>query len=559
MTLDLNMPDTALSALLASGDVAYSWDIDSDSMTFYGDVESLFGVGVTVADGISYHERLSAEDLPKRTILVSGSGMESRAVDLEYRLRRTDGAFCWVHERGRLDYAEDGIPARLAGTLRIVTDRMADVEDVRDRALYDTLTGFHNSTRLREAIDLSLSHARRYAQQGAYLVIGVDDFDRISEAHGSKVADQVIVGIGRRLEDGVRATDIIGRIGEGLFGVVLSRCPETGVIVAARNIIDQIASKPVQASDTVVPVTVSIGGVSFPNIAKTPTAAMIDAESAYRQAAGQGGGNVSIHRLTTRQEAREKAHMILAAVLLEAVRENRITLAYQPVVRSLDSSVAYHETLLRIAGEEGGPFEAAVFVPVAEQLGHSRRIDRQVLELAAADLLRHRDISLAINISGHTVTDRSWLRVLSSFVKERPEMAKRLTVEITETAEIHDFEEASRFVSAVRKLGCRVALDDFGAGYTSFRHLKSLPVDIVKIDGSFIRGIAENRENQEFLDTLLTLTRSFGIETVAECVETIADRDYLLERGVNYFQGWMFGRPAFDSLAAGSKIRPPAA
>jgi diguanylate cyclase (GGDEF)-like protein len=550
---DSNDSDTVLSALLASGDVAYAWDIVSDQMKFFGDTNGLFGAGAEVADGQSYHARLSAEDLPHRLAVLSNPDSANGNIDLEYRLRRLDGAFGWIHDRGKIEYTRDGQPARMTGTLRIVTDRKAAARGDRDSALYDALTGHYNRSRLREAVEHALSHARRYAHQGAYMVVGVDGLDQISNAR----ADNVIVGVARRLEDGVRATDVIGRIDEGRFGVVLSRCGEDGLTAAAGNVIAKVTAEPIQTSEGPVPVSVSIGGVIFPEIAKTSAVAMNNAESAYQEAVRQGRDKFSLHRLSIRQITRQSEHTVLGAALLDALRENRIALAYQPVVRSIDSSVAYHETLLRVAGEESGPFEASVFIPVAEQLGHSRHIDRQVLELAAADLEAHPDISLAINISGLTVTDRSWLRLLGSFVMGRPDIAQRLTVEITETAEIHDFEEAAGFVASVRDLGCRVALDDFGVGYTSFRHLKSLPVDIVKIDGSFIRGIADNRENQEFVDKLLDLTRSFGVETVAECVESISDRDYLLDRGVNYLQGWIFGRPELDALA--SRSSSPAA
>lgn len=239
----------------------------------------------------------------------------------------------------------------------------------------------------------------------------------------------------------------------------------------------------------------------------------------------------------------------LAATLLDALDGDRIALAYQPVVRSGDAGHAYFETLLRVAGADSGPFEPAVFVPVAEELGHSGQIDRRVLELAVADLNRHPNDSLAINISGHTTADEGWLRLCDEIVGDRPELAQRLIVEITETAEIRDLDEAAGFVETIQEMGCRVALDDFGTGYASYRHLERLPVDIVKIDGSFIRGIAHDAGNQEFVDSLLYYTSTAGVETVAECVEVAADRDYLRGCDVTYLQGWMFGRPQLDGLS----------
>lgn len=553
MSGDSTKQNIVLAALLASGDVAYSWDFPSDNFVFFGKTDALFGADSTISDGEAFHARINAEDLPRRLAALSDQANPEEGFDCEYRLRRSDSRLCWVQDRGRVDLDDSGKPCGMTGTLRVITDRKTAEEGDRDRAVYDALTGHYNRSRLREVLDHALSQTRRYVQQGAYMVVGVDDLAGIVEIYGEEAADRVIIGAGRCLEDSVRTTDVIGRIGGGRFGVVLSHCDEDGLTAAAKNIIARFADGPIVIKGGAVPVTVSIGGVMFPEVAKTPTGAMSNGDSAHVQATRLGTGQFLLHRLSPHQASRRSAHSVLGATLLDALRDDRIALAYQPVVHSGDGAIAYYETLLRVVGDESGPFEAAVFVPVAEQLGHSRHIDRRVLELAVADLVAYPDVSLSINISAFTVTDRSWLRLFGSLVSGRPEIARRLVVEITETAEIYDFEDAARFVTAIRNIGCRVALDDFGVGYTSFRHLRSLPVDTVKIDGSFIRGIAENVENQKFLDTLLDLTRSFGVDTVAECVEVAQDRDYLIDRGVNYLQGWIFGRPELNALSASSR------
>ena len=150
---------------------------------------------------------------------------------------------------------------------------------------------------------------------------------------------------------------------------------------------------------------------------------------------------------------------------------------------------------------------------------------------------------MAVNVSSLTVTDPAWLRTLVSLIKGRSDVAKRLTIEITETAALEDFDVTARFVSSVRDLGCKVALDDFGSGYTSFRHMKSLTVDVVKIDGAFVTDVATNRENQMFIRTLLGLAEGFGLQTVAECIETEEEATILTKEGANFLQGWYFGRP----------------
>jgi EAL domain-containing protein (putative c-di-GMP-specific phosphodiesterase class I) len=183
---------------------------------------------------------------------------------------------------------------------------------------------------------------------------------------------------------------------------------------------------------------------------------------------------------------------------------------------------------------------------VVEELGMTRFMDRHVLDMAINELRANPEVELAMNISGLTATDQAWLRALNSAVKATPEVAPRLVVEITETAALHDIEETARFVNAVRDLGCRVAIDDFGAGFTSFRHLKALTVDMVKIDGSFVRDLAVNVDNQLFIRNLMGLAETFGLKTCAEFVENGEDAAFLVKAGVDYLQGYYFGRPDFN-------------
>jgi EAL domain-containing protein (putative c-di-GMP-specific phosphodiesterase class I) len=199
-------------------------------------------------------------------------------------------------------------------------------------------------------------------------------------------------------------------------------------------------------------------------------------------------------------------------------------------------------------------------VPVIEQLGFIRLIDRYVLDMTLAELAAHPDVKLGFNISGLTAADRPWLRALISQVRHRPDLASRLVVEITETAALYDIEESARFVSALRHAGCQVALDDFGAGHTSLRHLQSLAVDTVKIDGSFIHNLATNPDSQVFLRHLLGLAKGFGFNTVAECVSTAEEAAILRREGVGFLQGYYFGRPSLDrpwlAAPAQAPIRP---
>ena len=192
---------------------------------------------------------------------------------------------------------------------------------------------------------------------------------------------------------------------------------------------------------------------------------------------------------------------------------------------------------------DGSILAAGHFVPAAEQMGIVHLVDRFALETAVDQLRANPGITLAVNVSGTAASDPVWLQSFVDYVQAAQEVAGRLIVELTETAALHHFEENARFVSQLRGLGVRVAIDDFGAGYTSFRNLQMLHVDAVKIDGSYVKDLSRSPENQVFVRTLVGLARNFDIRTVAEWVGSDADAALLQEFGVDYFQGFYFGAP----------------
>ena len=226
-----------------------------------------------------------------------------------------------------------------------------------------------------------------------------------------------------------------------------------------------------------------------------------------------------------------------------ALRQNRLLFAFQPVVCAATGKVDYFDCLLRMRDEEGGIVSGGEFITVVEELGWIGLIDRYVLEKTVQALAADPEVRLGFNISGMTACDRPWLRSLTSLLRHRRDIARRLVVEITETAALGDIAESARFVDTLRHAGCRVALDDFGAGHTSLRHLQILPVDIVKIDGSLVRNLTNRPQTMIFFRHLLGLIKDLGSATVAEGVENAEDAALLRAEGIGFLQGHHFGRP----------------
>ncbi len=536
------------SAIEAAGDLAYEWDLVADRIAWGGSASSFF----TTAEphlptaGEAYHARINPEDLPRRLRALTDHLTGGAAFECEYRVRADSGEFVWVHDRGAVERAANGTPLRLLGTLRAITQRKLHESRLEYLASFDDLTGHYNKLRLREALDHALANALRFERTGAFLVIGVDSLDRINTAYGYEVGDKVLVEVGRRLDRCLRATDVIGRLGGDRFGIILASCPAGEAQATAERILQAVRQGPVATQVGTVHVCVSAGIVVFPQQSKTAVDLMTKGEGALLAAKTAGRDCVSVYRLTEAQREDFRASMSIGEEVKQALRDERLMLAFQPVVAAEGHGVGWYECLLRMRDRGGELVPAGNFIPVVEQLGLMRAIDRHVLDLAVADLLAHPQVTLAINISGLTAADRSWLRALVAHLRGKPEVARRLIVEITETAALHDIEDSARFVSTVRDLGCRVAIDDFGAGYTTFRHLKALTVDIVKIDGSFIRQIRDSHENQLFVRNLLSLARAFSLATVAECVEDAGAAEFLAAEGLDFLQGWHFGKPELD-------------
>lgn len=532
-------------ALSASGDLAYRWDLQTDVIQWIGDALPFFGGNSfsEISTGDAYSKRIHNEDIAERLKVLNRYFTTGKTYDCEYRLRRKDGSYSWVHDRGSAQRLSDGSPAAIEGVLRVVTGRKQQESLLEHLANYDDLTGHLNKVRLREELHKALSYNERYKVSGGYLAIGIDKLSIVNDGYGHETADAVIIAVGQRIERCLRVTDVIGRIGGDRFGCVLSHCNETGLRITSEKILESFRAAPVETPSGSVHVTVSIGGIQIPGIVRTAHDAMTGAESALSEAKTLGRNCFVSYTVTEEQREKQRSNIAVGEKVMKALDEGRIVLAFQPVVDAKTRITSYYETLIRMIDEEGGIVSAGMFVPIVEKLGLVRPLDLRALELAVTCLHENRDVRLAVNVSSLTVTDPAWLRTLVGLIQKQEDLAERLTIEITETAALEDMEVTSRFVSSVRELGCKVALDDFGSGYTSFRHMKSLTVDVVKIDGAFVTDIATNKENQMFIRTLLGLSQGFGLASVAECIETADEADILTEQGADYLQGYYFGKP----------------
>ncbi len=537
-----------VSVLVSSGDLFYEWDLIADRLTWVGQTSDVIGIADvnSIVKGSTYLQRIHPEDLPRRMVALSQHFENSRTFDIEYRLRRDDGQFTWIQERAVAATDSEGTPQRLTGIVRDISEHKNTEEEVDFLTNHDALTGQYNRLRLREALGQTVETTIRRKGQGGFLLVGLDKLNIVADVYGDETADAIVLAVAQRIEQCLRAGDIVGRVGFDRFAVILSDCSEQLITAVADRFLATIRESAVATSDGPMYVTASIGATMFPTSAKNVREVVGQADNALRSARRLGCDCYLEFRDVPNQHIPERPDLVIAEQVKQALRDDRIVLAYQPIVSSHDGAPTFYEALVRMLDEEGEPVPAGLFVPIVEQMGLMRLVDRRVLDLGISALTENPEISLSINVSGMTAVDPVWLRQLHESLEARPDVASRLILEITETVALDDIADSSRFVRSVTELGCRVALDDFGAGYTSFRHLRALNVDLVKIDGSFVRDLPTNPDNQLFVRTLINLAKGIGLKTVAEWVENEEEAELLRSEGIDFLQGWYYGKPAIE-------------
>jgi len=550
----------------AVGDVVYEWTIGDDTIQWGENITDILPVHDvrTIAHGRGFAALLDPENMSSRFDAVMNSGKvdEGSGVpfQVEYRVQphgRNGNIACWIEDTGRWFAGSDGRPVKVYGVIRNIDKRHEHEQRMAYLSNYDPLTGNMNRARITDALSDALNRADRYKMPGVFLLAAVDNLAMVNDAYGFDVADQVIAAVSKRLKSMLRGGDSIGRYAGNKFGLILSNCSDQDMDVAARRFLEVVRAPVVETGAGPVSATVSIGGVVMPKDANNAQQAMVRAEEALAVAKIRHRDTFVHYVHSDSRESIRKHNVAVADEIVTALNDRRLALAYQPIVRSDNGTPAHYECLLRMIRPDGEIVSAGYVIPVAEKLGLVRLVDHRVLELTVAAAEECPEAKLSFNISGATVADPAWLANLTAFISVHQNVASRLTVEITETVAIHDIRETITFVDNLHDLGCKVAIDDFGAGYTSFKNLKLLDVDMVKIDGSFVENLRDNPDNQFFVRTLIDLAKNFNLKTVAEWVEDERDAAMLRDWGVDYFQGHLYGAATIDKPWLAGAADPP--
>jgi diguanylate cyclase (GGDEF)-like protein/PAS domain S-box-containing protein len=484
------------------------------------------------------------------------AAVSERDVVLEHRIVRDDGHIVWISVSATPVRDADGRPIHVLVQMQDVTERRQYEDRLQHLVDHDPLTGLLNRRGFEDALDAHLAHTHRYGASGALLVIDLDGFKYINDTLGHTAGDELIVTCATALRRRLRESDVLARLGGDEFAVLLpAASPEQAQVVAGalvRAVREQAAGFGGQHAANV---TASIGVAIFDGAGRTADAMLVNADLAMYDAKESGKDRAAFYRSDGFDQPRIKAQMDWLQRLDRALEEDLFVLYAQPIVDLARREVVQHEVLLRLPDEHGDLIPPATFLPIAERFGTIASIDRWVVAHAIRQMgevrARGGRLPLAVNVSGLSAGEPELLALIEHEIAAAGVDPADLVVELTETAAVADIPRARRFAEALRDLGCRFALDDFGAGFGSFYYLKHLPFDVLKIDGEFVKHAAQNPTDRLVISAVTEIARGLGKRTVAEFVPDDPTIDLLLRHGVDFGQGYHLGipRPLCDLLA----------
>jgi len=414
---------------------------------------------------------------------------------------------------------------------------------------HDELTGLFNRSSLEYQLRALLNEPRQAQRQGVLLFIDIDRFSQINELEGFDVGDSLLVELTILIRKLMPSQSVFARIGADEFCLFLPLQTIESAQMLANTIKATVDNFRFFTGEVSYSVTVSIGVAAIDDASPIhhPGQLILHARQACNLAKVCGRDKIRLYCGEDHAIKEHRRDIYWVPIIRKSLRDNDLFLVFQPVVRLEDGDVSHYEVLLRMRGEDGQTITPDKFIPAAERMGLIYAIDYWVIEqsieflASLPDRLSH--ISLAINLSGAAFQYPDLLQIIKDKLNSTGLDASRLTFEITETSAVENFDKTRDMINAIRALGCKFALDDFGAGFCSFNYLKTFPVDYVKIDGQFIRNLISDETDQILVKSMVEIAAKLGKQTIAEFVESPTTLRKLQEIGVSLGQGYIFGKP----------------
>lgn len=495
----------------------------------------------------------SLSDIANRLYVDSGRRAEfkhqiqtrGRVVDFESEVICHDGQRIWISENAHAVRAPDGTLMYYEGTVRDVTERRRYQAALQHQAVHDPLTGLQNRYVLQDRLEQAIQMAKRGSGQVALVFVDLDNFKVVNDVLGHSAGDQLLIEVADRLRGVLRGVDTVVRYGGDEFVLILgdqSSLDETSKLL--ERLLDSI-QQPLSLEGHPLHISCSAGIAMYPRDAKDLQGLLRVADVAMYQAKGSGKGQYCFYSPELNQAAQDR--FVLESALRKAIENDELTVVYQPKVDA-GRQVLGFEALVRWNSEGHGLITPDRFIPLAEETGLILPLGRQVLfsacrEAASWPQIAGRRLSVAVNLSARQLQEPGLVGLVANALAASSLPPECLELEVTESMFMGDLEHTIRVLESIKALGVRIAVDDFGTGYSSLSYLQRLPIDILKIDRSFVSGCFEGGDAMVIPHAIIFLGKSLRLHIVAEGVEEQAEMDILATCGCNEFQGYLISRP----------------
>jgi diguanylate cyclase (GGDEF)-like protein/PAS domain S-box-containing protein len=467
----------------------------------------------------------------------------------EFRTRKKDGTILWSSDTARVIRDKHGNEGILIVSEDISeTCRLA--EELSYQASHDSLTGLVNRRELERRLQELIQSARDGKAQHAFCYLDLDQFKVINDTCGHLAGDEMLRQLGKVLEGTAREGDTLARMGGDEFGLLLRDCSLEQAADAAAALCRSVEAYRFPCKGKVFSIGVSVGVVPITETSGNVTSVLAAADRACYAAKDKGRNRFHLYREDDAELAKQREDMQWANRILQALAENRLHLYAQTIrpEQPTRETGEHYELLLRLEDETGRMVPAKEFISAAERYSVATKLDRWVVKTAFAWLRGNPDALqrlglCSLNLSGATLGDETFLDFVLAQLDESGVPPGKICFEVTETTAITNLTNTTRLIEALRGRGCRFSLDDFGSGLSSFAYLRNLPVEYLKIDGTFVRDIANDPISYALVKSINEIGHIMGKKTIAESVENEAILGRLREIGVDYYQGFGIGHP----------------
>lgn len=522
---------------------------DDERLNWSSQTCAIFGIRPEEFDGKveTFFRMVYAEDRDVVKLAVEQAIAGQGMYRVDHRLVRGDGALRWVHERAEVVRDADGKPLRLVGVVQDITARKQAEEQLLHLAHYDKLTELPNRTLFHDRLLQSLAHSRHAGRAAAAIFVDLDHFKLINDTLGHPAGDELLKQVARRLQEALRTGDTVGRLGGDEFAVVLSdMSAASDADVVAQKLMGALG-QPFILDGREVFVTASAGITLFPTDSEDPDTLLKYADAAMYRAKELGRGNYQFYR--AEMNARSLERMSLEGHLRRALERDEFLLHYQPKIDLASGAIAGVEALLRWNHPDLGLVAPARFVPILEDNGLIVQVGewvlgeacRQIKAWSADDIVL--GMPVAVNLSGRQLQQANLHRCIERIVSDAGVDPRLIELEITESMLMRNPEHAIGILRYLKDLGMCLSMDDFGTGYSSLSYLKRFPVDRLKIDRSFVRDIASDRDDAAISRSIIAMGHSLGLKVIAEGVETAEQLAFLKNARCDEAQGYYFSKP----------------